>query len=159
MRAGTARMHHRMAGQKIRQVFGHSYGSYAGTAAAMGYREGLVQVQMTHVSPYGGGTGKPYLGIHVGTVHIHLSAVTVYDLRHLFDAALEDTVRGGVGDHESRQPLLMFFGQAGQRVHVDVTPLVTIDHHHLHAGHHRAGGVGAVSRRGDQHHITLRLAP
>ncbi len=45
--------------------------------------------------------------------------------------------------------------QVGQ---VDVARLVARHDHHAHAGHHRAGGVGAVRRRRDQAHVAGALA-
>lgn len=47
--------------------------------------------------------GAAYLSVHVGTVHVHLTAVVVDDLADCVHILLVHTVCGGVGDHEGCQ--------------------------------------------------------
>lgn len=41
---------------------------------------------------------------------------------------------------------------------IDIPMVVAIDDHHVHAGHHSAGRVGAVGGRRDQRHVAVAVA-
>ena len=66
-------------------------------------------------------------------------------------------MRGWVGDHECGQPAGRFGDVFLEIFQVDVPIRVTADSHHFHTGHHGTGGVGAVSRLGDQADISIRF--
>ncbi|KUI56020.1 hypothetical protein VP1G_10792 [Cytospora mali] len=72
-------------------------GSDAGTTAAVGNAEGLVQVEMAHVCADLAGRAQPDLGVHVRAVHVDLSAMTVDDLAHPLDSRLKYAKGGGTG--------------------------------------------------------------
>ena len=130
----------------------------AGTAAAVGDAEGLVEVEVRHVGPEVARTCQPDHGVEVGAVEVHLPAGVVDRTADLADGLLEHAVRRGVGDHQ-RGEVVGVLGDLGAQVgQVDVARLVARHDHHAHAGHHRAGGVGAVRRRRDQAHVAGALA-
>ena len=53
---------------------------------------------------------------------------------------------------------LVLLGLALQIVDVDVPFARARDDHDAHAGHHRAGGIGAVRRGRNQHHVARGVA-
>ena len=77
----AAHLHDRMARQIGREMLRHRDRAHAGAAAAVRDRERLVQVQMTDIGADRGRAGEPHLRVHVGAVHVDLSAVLVDDRR------------------------------------------------------------------------------
>jgi hypothetical protein len=67
--------------QERREVPAHADGAHAGTAAAVRDGEGLVQVQVADVRADVAGAAQADLGVHVGAVHVDLTAVAVDDAR------------------------------------------------------------------------------
>ncbi len=91
-----------MRGQERPQVFRHADRAYARSAAAVGHRKGLVQVQVAHVCAYVARVRQTHLRVHVRPVHVqNLAARIVYDFHDVADAALEYAVRRGVGHHQA----------------------------------------------------------
>ena len=66
---------------------------HARTAAPMWNAERLMEIQMTDVSADVGRPAQPDLRIHIGAVHIDLSALSMDDLAKTADAFLEHAVR------------------------------------------------------------------
>ena len=58
---------------------------------------------MTDVRAHITRSGKPDLSVHVGAVHVDLSAMGVDDLANPLNPLFEDTVRRRVGDHQSTE--------------------------------------------------------
>ena len=75
----------------------------------------------------------------------------------LADTVLEDAVRRGVGDHQAAQLRRVLFGLGFEVLHVDVALFVARHRDDLHTCHRGRGGVRAVGRRGDQHHVAVAL--
>jgi len=67
--------------------------------------KGFMQVQVAYIGPDGGRIGKPHLGVHVGAVHVYLSAVLVNKLRNLPDRGFKYPMGGRIGDHQCSQPV------------------------------------------------------
>ena len=139
------------------QVLFHAYGSHAGSAAAVGDSEGLVQVDMHDVGAEVGRVRETHQGIHIGAVQVHLSAAIVHDAANLAYARLEHAVGGGISYHQRGQPVAVRLGLASEVVDIHVAVFVTAHHHHLETGHDRAGRVGAVGGGRDQADIALTL--
>ena len=99
---------------------------------------------MADVGPIVSGPSQPYLGIHVCPIQIHQPTVLVDDATDLPDPGFEDSVGGGVGDHDGRKVFGVLLGFRPELVHIDVTLLICLDHHDLHSGHDRTGRIGAV---------------
>ncbi len=123
----------------------------------MRHGESLVQIEVADVGPDVSRVGQSYLRVHVGAVHVYLTARVVHGVDDLADAALEYSVRRGVGDHESAQLAAVLLGLLLQILHVDVAVGVACHGDDLHARHRRRSGVGAVSRRGDEYHVAVTL--
>ena len=64
--------------------------------------EGLVQIEMADVRADVAGATQADLCIHVGPVHIHLSAMGVNDLADALDVGFKHAVCGRIGQHEGR---------------------------------------------------------
>ena len=77
----------------------HSDGSHSGSTSSVGDTERLVKVEMGHIPTIVSGTTETYLGIHVGSINIDLSSMSVYIVTDLPDAVLKHPTGGGVGDH------------------------------------------------------------
>ena len=145
-------------GQERRQVLQHPDRPDPRAAAAVGNGEGLVQVQVRHVGADFAGPADADQGIQVGAVEIHLAAVAVNDGADLADRLLEDPVRRRIGDHQRRQPVMVFLGLGLEVADIDVAGLVAGNHHHPQPGHLGAGRVGAVGRGRDQADVAAALA-
>ena len=130
----------------------------AGSAAAVGDAERLVQVQVADVAAEPAGPGHADQRVEVGAVDVDLAAVLVHDVADLDDPGLEHAVGRRVGDHEGGQPVAVLVGLGPEVAEVDVAPVVAGHDHDPHAGHDRGGGVGAVRRGGDQAHVALVVA-
>ena len=117
-----------------------------------------MQVQVAHIAAELARRRDAHQRVHVGAVHVHPPAVLVHERAQLLDLRLEHAVRARVGDHHAGEvgAVLLALGlQVGQ---VDVAVLVAARHDHLHAGHLRARGVGAVGGGGDQADVAVALA-
>ena len=66
------------------------------------------------------------------------------DPANLPDAFLKHTMRGGIGDHQSRQAVPVFIGLRRKIGNVNVAMLVAGDRHHLEPCDDCAGGVGPM---------------
>ncbi len=130
----------------------------ARTAAAVRDAEGLVQVQVRDVAAEVTRLGEAHQGVQVGTVDVDLAAGLVHLGADVGDVLLEHTVRRGVRDHQHGElvTVLLDLGAEVGRVHLAVVG--GLDDDDLHAGHHGAGGVGAVRGRRDQADGALLVA-
>ncbi len=142
-----------MAGQERGQVGADRHRADAGTAAAVGDAERLVEVEVAHVGAEATGLRHADEGVEVGAVDVHLAAVVVDDVAQLGDAGLVHAVGRGVGHHHCGEAVAGRIGLGPEVVEVDVALGVARHDDDLHAGHHRRRGVGAMGRRGDEAHV------
>ena len=77
----------------------HADWADAGTAAAMWNAKRFVQIQMTHVRADIARPAEADLSVHVGAVHVNLTAAAVHDLANFANRCFENTVRARVCDH------------------------------------------------------------
>jgi len=73
----------------------------------------------------------------------------MHDGADLLDTLFEYAVGGGIGGHQAGEIVLMRIGLLAQVGEIDIALGVAGDHHDLEAGHHRAGGIGAMGGLGD----------
>ncbi len=59
----------------------------------MGYAECLVEIKMTDISPNVTGAAKPYLSIHVCSVHVDLTSMQMYYFADRQYCFFENTMR------------------------------------------------------------------
>jgi hypothetical protein len=147
-----------MPGQEGHEVFHHAHRAHARAAAAVRDAEGLVQVQVAHVAAELARRGHAHQRVHVGAVHVDAAAVLVHDRAQLLHLHLEHAVRARVGDHDAGEVGAVLLALRPQVAEVHVAVLIARGHHHLHAGHLRAGRIGAVRRGRDQADVAMRLA-
>ena len=147
-----------MIRQEIHQVLRHTDGAHSRAAAAVWDAKGFVQVDVANVRAEFARLREADHGIEVGAIEIHLATRTVYDVANLPDSFLKHTVRGGVGDHDRGEIRGVRFGLGAQVVEVDVPFVAAFYGDHFEAGHHRAGGVGAVRAHGDEADVALRFS-
>ena len=131
----------------------------ARTAATVGNRKGFMQVQVTDIRTDITRVGQPYLRIHVGSVHINLSAVVVHDFDDLADPALEHAVRRRIGHHDAREFAGVRLGFRFEVFHIDIAPFVASHRHGTHARHRGRSRVSAVCRGRDQRDVAVSLPP
>ena len=136
----------------------HRHRTDARAAAAVRDAERLVQVEVRHVRAEVAGRREADQRVEVGAVDVHLPAVRVHDLADAPDAGLEHAVRRRIRDHDRREIARVRVGLGLEVGHVDVAVGIARDDHHLHAGHLRRRGIGAVRGRRDQAHVAMRLA-
>mmetsp|Transcript_2617 Transcript_2617/g.7893 ORF Transcript_2617/g.7893 Transcript_2617/m.7893 type:complete len:987 (-) Transcript_2617:315-3275(-) len=140
-----------------RQVGLDADGSHSWTASSVGDAERLVQVQVAHVSSDDARRREADLGVHIGAIHVHLTAVLVDDPADLVGAILVDTMGGRVRDHEGCQVVLMLYGLGANLLDVDVALGVDADRDNLHACHDGGGRVGSVGRNGDDADVPVSV--
>ncbi len=118
-----------------------------------------MQIEVADVSPESSRPTETDLGIEIGSIEVDLPAVAMHHRTDLTDPWLEDTVRGGVGHHQSGETVAELLSPGRQIIQIDV-PLVIAGHrHHLQARHHGAGGVGAMGTGGDQTDVPMAVPP
>ena len=81
----------RVAREERGQVSADADRAHAGTAAAVRDAERFMQVQVTDVRADVAGSAQPDLSVHVGAVHVDLTAVLVHDLADLVGSASSNT--------------------------------------------------------------------
>ena len=77
--------------------------AYARTTTAVRHCEGLVEVEVADVGTDVAWVSQAHLCVHVGTIHIYLTARIVYSVHNFADAALEYTVSRWVCNHQTAQ--------------------------------------------------------
>ena len=147
----------RVTGQMLGEVRLDPDRPHAGTAAAVGDGEGLVQVQVADIAAQIARPRQADHGVHVGTIDIDLPAELVGDRADLPHRFFEHAVGRRIGDHAPGKLVGVGFGLGAEIVEIDVTVFSRSDRHHAPADHLRRGGVGAVGAHGDQAHPPLIL--
>ena len=127
------------------------------TTAPVRDAEGLVEVEVTDVSPDVARAAEPDHRVHVGAVEIDLAPMLVDDRADVLDALLEHAVRARIGHHEGGEVRRMLLRLRAQVGHIDVPLRIGLHDHHLHPRHHGGGGVGPVRRLRDQTDVTMAL--
>ncbi len=145
----------RVPGQIRSEVLRHADRTHARAAATMRNGEGLVQVEMAHVGANRRRAGKPHLRVHVGSVHVDLSAVLVHDVADGADLVLEYAVGRRVGNHQAREAVTMLRRLLPQICQIHVAVRRRRHHDDAHAGHGGAGGIGAVRGGRNQHDVAV----
>ena len=77
----------------MREVRGDADRPHAGAAAAVRNTERLVKVEVADVGADVAGRGEADLRVHIGAVHVNLSAVRVDGGADVLDRGLEHAVR------------------------------------------------------------------
>lgn len=104
------------------------------------------------------GAAESDLGVHIGTIHVDLSAVLVDHVADLADAFFKDAMCRGISDHERAEFGGMLGGFVLEVGDIDVTAIVASDGDDLKASHDGACGVGSVCGDGDQADIAVVIA-
>jgi len=89
----AARLYQRVCRQELSQLRVAQDGAHSRPATTVRYGKGLVQVEMTDISPDVTRAGKAYLRIHVGAVHIDKPAILMNNFYHPGDSLLKHTMR------------------------------------------------------------------
>ena len=82
----------RNGGQEFREMFCYTDRTYAGATAAMGNAKGFVQVEMANISADVTGPTQADLRVHVGAVHVNLTAMRVHQVANFANGGFEDAV-------------------------------------------------------------------
>ena len=151
------------AGRAVRRQVGHEVVHHAHrpdprAAAAVRNAEGLVQVQVAHITAELAGRGHADQRVHVRAVHIDPSAVAVHQRAQRLHLGVEHAVGRRVSDHHARQVRAVQLALGAQVGEVDIAFGVALRDDHLHARHLRARRVGAVRRFRDQADVAPALA-
>ena len=149
----------RVPGEEGREVGAHPDGPHSRPASAVGDAERLVQVDVRNVGPEIGRPHDAEERVQVRSVHVDLPALLVDDVADLADGCLENSVRGGIGHHQSGEPVPGRLGLGAQILDVHVAVGVAPHHHDLHPRHVCARGVRAVGGGGDEADVSGPLSP
>ena len=151
-------MHQRVRGLVGRELARHADAALTGTSTAVGDGKGLMEVEVADICADEAGVGPAALAVHIGTIHVDQSAAVVHDLEELTDVYLEDAVRTRVGDHGAGEAVLILLRLGAEVLHVDHAALRRLDDHRLQSGEGGGGGVGAVSRLGEEDYLAVLLS-
>ena len=105
-------------GRNSARCAAHGHRTDAGTAAAVGDAERLVQVEVADVGTELARLGQADERVEVGAVDVHLTAGVVDDVADLADRLLEHAVRRGVRHHDRRRgvsPTASIFARRSSR--------------------------------------------
>ena len=80
---------------------GHTDGSDPRASSTVRDAKGLVKIQVTNVCTDPARRGEPDLSVHVGTIHVNLSAVRMSQRTNFCNGLFEHAMRGRIGDHET----------------------------------------------------------
>ena len=127
-----------------------TYRTDTGPATTVGDTEGLVQIQVRDVAPDVAVAGVAHQRVQVGAIDVDLTASLMNSVGDVANTRFIHPVRRGVGHHEGCQIVAVLGNLFLHVINVDVTAVVTRDHHNLHACQHSACCVGAVGARGNQ---------
>ena len=108
-------------------------------------------------APMFAGPAKADLGVQVRAIHIDLPAVVMDDLADLPNGLLEHAMRGRIRHHQGGQVVLVRLGFGPQIGDIDVALAVAGDRHDFQAGHHSAGGIGAMGRSRNEADVPVRF--
>jgi len=114
-----------------------------------------MEIKVTDVGTHIARPAEADLGVHVGAVHVNLSAVLVDDLADIGDGLLEHAARTGIGDHERSEVLAMRFSFRFQIGHIDVARFIHAHWHHFEPGDYRTGRIGSMRRFRNQADIAM----
>ncbi|MPN45563.1 hypothetical protein SDC9_193130 [bioreactor metagenome] len=84
---------------------------------------------MAYIRTDGSRVGQSDLRIHIGAVHINLTAVFVYDAAHFFDTDFENSMCRRIGNHTAQQNILVLYGFFFPVVQIHVAVFVAFHHH------------------------------
>ena len=133
--------------------------SHPGATAAVRNAKCLMQVQVANVRAHVAGATQTDQRVHVGAVHVNLSAVAMDDVADFLDVLLEHAVSGRVRDHQRGEALRMKLRLSRASPPMSMLPLAShCDGDDLESRHHGAGGIRAVSGDGDQANVAMRFA-
>ena len=131
-------------------------GADSGSTTTVGNTECLVEVEMADVSANLARRAETDLGVHVGSVHVHLAAVVVDNLASLLDTGFVNTEGTGVCNHDGRELVLVLLALGFEIREVQVTGLgVAFDRDDAHSRHRSASRVRSVGGNRDQANISL----
>src|SRR5690606_20692140 len=102
-------------------------------------------VQVTHVSADASWGSQSHLGVHVGTVHIDLTAVLVDDITNLTNTFLKYAAGGRISHHQTGQGAGVFRSFSSKICNVNVSLFVAHDQCDLVSSHDSRSRVGSVS--------------
>ena len=120
-----------------------THGACAGSAAAVGGGEGLVQVQVDAVKSHVARADHTHHGVEVGTVVVAQATGLVNQAGDFQNVLIKDANGVGVGEHQTGSVIPQDLPK-GLQIHAAVGG--GGDVHHLIAAHGCSGGVGAVGR-------------
>ena len=112
---------------------------------------------MTDVGTIVSRSTEAHLSIEVGPVQVNSSAMLVHDIAYLTYPGLENTMSGGISDHNRGQCSSVFFSLGLEIIHIDIARFVTPNHNDLHTGQNCARRIRSVGRRRDEANITVPL--
>ncbi len=149
-------LHHDGCRQKIRQALRDADRTRTWSPTAMRGGEGLVQVQVDDVHPEIARAGHAGQRVHVGPVPVDQPPAAMDQLDDLHHMLLKEAERVGIGQHQASHRLITDLLH-GIEVHIAAIIRRQLDH--LQPTHGSGGGVGSVSRVGNQDFGPLLILP
>ena len=118
----------------------------------------FVEIEVTNIGTNHARTSEPYLGIHVGTIHVNKTTLIVYQLTNFANGFFKYAMGRRIGNHQSGQGIFILKGFLGKVGHVDITSIIAFYYHHFKSYHYCAGRVGTMGTDGYQYYIAVLIA-
>src|SRR5215813_9220336 len=138
-----------MARQKWRQVSSHADGTHTRSAAAVGNTKRLMQIQVTYIRTDISRPAESYLGVHIGSIHVDLSAMRMDDLTDTPHVRFEHPMGRRIGQHHSRKAVTVLNRLRFEICEIDIAVPITSNRHDGHAYHRCGGRIRTVCRNGN----------
>merc|ERR1711937_1020216 len=145
----------RVRWQERSQVSLDSDRSHSWATTTMRNSKGLVQVKMANISSNQSWASKTDLGVHVSTVHVDLTSVVVDDLANFINLGLIHTIGGWVSNHQGAEVVLVGLNLLPQVININVSLLVSLSSHNLHASHNSTCWVGSMGRHRNNANVSV----
>src|SRR5215831_20274987 len=143
-----------MARQKWRQVSSHADGTHTRSAAAVGDTKRLMQIQLTYIRTHISRPAESHLSVHIGSVHIDLSAMRMDGLADTPYVRFEHPMGRRIGQHHSGKSVTVLNRLRFEICEIDIAVSIASNRHDGHT-HHRCGSrIRAVCGNGNQTNVT-----
>ena len=133
-------------GKELFQSCSYTHRSATGSATAVRSGERFVQIDVHNVEAQVARAALAQHGVEVGAVVVHESAAVVHQLGNLCYVVFKDTQCVRVRHHHAGNVVAQ---QWLEVIHIHCAIRPALHHHHFQSANGRTGGVGAVSRVGD----------
>lgn len=94
-----------------------------------------MEIEVANVGTDSSRRSNADLGIHVGSIHVHLPATLMYVIDDRLDLLLKLSIGARISNHQCSQVLLVLIGLLLQISDINVTRIIALDYDNFHPAH------------------------